>query len=295
MKIKGAVALLLVTCCMGGVVCRQNKTEETAACTLAVGDAELKVRETYKTTLTRKESEELESYLVGVVAAEMPAAYDLEALKAQAVAARTYALRAMEAGSDYSQIGQAYISVDTMQSRWGKDFDTYYGKISAAVSATKGIIAVYDGKPILAAFCAASCGTTEESSNVWEQSLPYLVSVSSPEDEENTQTVSFSAGEVTDILGGIPEIQSRTEAGYVKEAAAGGRIYSGVEIRQLLGLRSAAFEVKVNGDRVYITTKGYGHGVGMSQTGAGIMAEEGSTYTDILAHYYPGTQLAKII
>ena len=294
MRIKGAIALLLVTGCMGTVICRQNKTEEIAACTLAVGDAELKVRETYKTTLNQKQLEELENYLVGVVAAEMPAVYDPEALKAQAVAARTYALREMEAGNDYKQIGQAYISIDTMHSRWGKDFDTYYSKITAAVSATGGIIAVYDGKPILAAFCAASCGTTEDSSNVWEQSLPYLVSVSSPENEENTQTVSFSTGEVANILGGVPEIQSRTQAGYVKEAVAGGRIYSGVEIRQLLGLRSAAFEINVKGDRVYITTKGYGHGVGMSQTGAGIMAEEGSTYAHILSHYYPGTSLAKI-
>lgn len=294
MKIKRAAALLLVTCCMGTVICRQNKSEETAACTLAVGDAELRVSEVYKTTLDQGEREELESYLVGVVAAEMPAAYGTEALKAQAVAARTYALRALEAGTDYRQIGQAYITEDTMRDRWGNDFDTYYNKICTAVSSTKGIIAVYDGKPILAAFCAASCGTTEESSNVWEQSLPYLVSVSSPEDEKNTQTVSFSAGELKNILGGIPEVQSRTQAGYVKKAAAGGKIYDGTEIRQLLGLRSAAFDIKTEGDKVYITTRGYGHGVGMSQTGAGIMAEEGSTYDHILSHYYPGTSLAKI-
>ena len=294
MKIKTAIALVLVTCCIGTVIYRQNKSEEVAACTVAVGEAELKVREIYKTTLSQNQLDEMESYLVGVVAAEMPAAYNPEALKAQAVAARTYALRAIEAGSDYSQIGQAYISTDTMHSRWGDDFNTYYSKICSAVSSTKNIIAVYDGKPILAAFCAASCGTTEESSNVWEQSLPYLVSVSSPEDEENTQTVTFSVQELTSVLGGIPEIQSRTQAGYVKEAAVNGKVYSGVEIRQLLNLRSAAFDIKTEGNTVYITTKGYGHGVGMSQTGAGIMADEGSSYADILSHYYPGTSLAKV-
>jgi stage II sporulation protein D len=183
-----------------------------------------------------------------------------------------------------------------MQSRWGDSYTAYYNKIKAAVQATDGIIITYNNAPILAAFCASSGGTTEDSRNVWGEALPYLVSVDSSWDEQGkdfSTTTALPLSSVVSILGGVPEIQTRTQAGYVQSAYAGGKYLTGIQIRQLLGLKSACFQVAVTGDTVYFTTKGYGHGVGMSQVGAGAMADSGSSFEEILAHYYPGTQLTR--
>jgi stage II sporulation protein D len=273
----------------------------TAYCSVieSTGGATLSESSVYQTKLTQARRAELEEYLVGVVAAEMPALYDEEALKAQAVAARTYALHTLE-GTPYTSlrsISQAYISVDDMKNRWGDDFDSYYSKIKTAVESTTGEIVTYDDEPILAVFCASSDGTTEDSGNVWSTGLPYPTSVDSHWDTESenfTNTQSFTISQLNNVLGGVPEIAERTTAGYVKTAYAGGKEYTGVQIRKLLGLKSASFEVAVDGDTVTFTTSGYGHGVGMSQTGAGKMAEEGANYSDILLHYYTGTKIASL-
>ena len=301
MKIKYTFAAAAVLTAAAGIAAAHGGAVyvDTAECSIATGNAALKSINIYGSTLDTGTMHAIEDYLTGVVAAEMPAASGEEALKAQAVAARTYALRALEndPSLEFSDIGQAYISDDTMRKRWGGNYRLYLDKIKNAVSSTGGIILLYEGKPILAAFCASSGGMTEESSTVWGQPLPYLVNVDSHWDSEAegfAQTLTLSKGDVIDLFGGIPEITSRSQAGYVQSVYAGGKSFSGIEVRQILGLRSADFTLTVSGENVYITTKGYGHGVGMSQTGAAGMAAEGSTYEEILAHYYPGTEFAVI-
>ncbi len=305
MKIKPIFILALaaavtVTAAIGILLpCKNTALAVTAACGIETGGASIDNVNIYNTALSKNRLDSLEDYIVGVVAAEMPASYGDEALKAQAVAARTYALRALEANPSlsYSDIGQAYISRETMISRWGDSYDGFYGKIKNAVISTRGIIAVYNSKPILAAFCASSGGITEESQNVWGQSVPYLISVDSHWDSDSkdfTQTLTFTQSEITDLLGGIPEIQSRSQAGYVQTVYAGGEKLTGIQVRQLLGLKSADFQVSQSDNKIYITTKGYGHGVGMSQVGAAGMAKDGKAFNEILSHYYPGTELAKV-
>lgn len=293
MRIKPFLIAAIAVTAITGTVLSTDKTTATAFCSIAPGGASLDSLNIYKSSLKKSS---FEDYIIGVVAAEMPASYNSEALKAQAVASRTYALRALENAPSlsYSSIGQAYITENEMRSRWGSEYNTYYKKIKDAVSSTKGIIAVYEGKPILAAFCASSGGKTEESQNVWGQAMPYLIGVDSHWDSKNTQTLSFTENELTSILGGIPEIQSLTQSGYVQSVFAGGRKLSGIEVRQRLGLKSANFYLSRSNGKVYVTTRGYGHGVGMSQTGANAMADEGCTFDEILSHYYPGTDLAKM-
>lgn len=269
------------------------------SCGLDTGGAILEEDKIYKTSLSKSRLEETEAYLVGVVAAEMPAAYPDEALKAQAVASRTYALRAIEADNSVvlEEIGQVYISEAEMKKRWGKSYSKWHSKVSNAVKSTRGIIAVYDDEPILAAFCASADGKTEDCANVWGQSLPYLVSVDSHWDslsEDFEAHASFTEAEIENALGGIPEVQERTEAGYVKTVLAGGKELSGIEVRERLGLRSAAFEVVHTNGGFDVVTKGYGHGVGMSQIGAGKMAENGADFREILEHYYTGVEVARV-
>ncbi len=241
---------------------------------------------------------ELEEYVTGVVAAEMPAAFPEEALKAQAVAARTYQVRQMrQTGSDsvLYDVGQAYLSREEQEEKWGESYAVYAKKIQAAVRATAGEIMVYDGEPILAAFHAQSGGRTEAAENVWQEAVPYLRSVDSSEDREapgNESTVTLSEEELAERLG-IAEgaalsVKSRTEAGYVAEVQAGEKCFSGGEIRQLLGLRSANFTIAEEGDGYTFIVHGYGHGAGMSQYGAAFLAKKGKSYHEILRHYYTG-------
>jgi stage II sporulation protein D len=292
---------VLITTAVGATVKFSGDKAVTAYCSVIenTGGATLSESGTYQTKLTEEQCTELEEYLVGVVAAEMPALYGDEALKAQAVAARTYALYTLEntPTTDLRSISQAYISVEDMQKRWGDDFETLYDKVKNAVTSTAGEILLYDNEPILAVFCASSDGTTEDSGNVWSSQLPYLTSVDSHWDKESegfTQTKSFTLAQLNALLGGVPEVTERTSAGYVRYAYVAGKQLTGVEVRKALGLKSACFDVSVENDEVSITTEGYGHGVGMSQNGAGKMAEEGFNYSDILLHYYTGAELADI-
>lgn len=270
----------------------------TGVCGVATADAAIKATAVYKTRLSKAQLDELESYIVGVVAAEMPISYNIEALKAQAVAARTYALRALEGGCAYGDIAQAHITEAQMRQRWGSRFDEYYARARQAVTATEGEIITYADKPILAAFCACSCGNTEDSSEVWNEQLPYLKSVASQQDKADkdfTATAVFDRDNIVSLFGGVPEVQSRTQAGYVKCVCAGGRQYSGADIRARLGLRSACFTVSQSGGKVYFTTSGYGHGVGMSQVGAGKMAADGASFENIILHYYLSTDIEKAV
>ncbi len=259
---------------------------------------------------------DMQEYLIGVVAAEMPASFQPEALKAQAVAARTYAMYCAETCrhsdaqvcTDYACC-QAWISREDMENNWGESFESYYAAVSQAVEETEGEYLIYEGQPVFAAFHSSSCGATEDCGAIWNP-LPYLVSVSSPESADTVpgfvSRVELSSLDFRDtVLSAYPwadftgeesswvgEI-SLEDSGRVAWAVLGGVEISGTEIRSLFSLRSTAFTLEYTGTGFLFTVTGYGHGVGMSQYGADLMAAQGSDYTQILAHYYPGTTLVK--
>ena len=250
---------------------------------------------------------DLREYLVGVVLAEMPASFESEALKAQAVVARTYTRKRMEGGKH----GQAAVCMDSgccQGWRSGEDYLAQGGKpsavekVRAAVADTDGLVLRYEGKLIDATYFSCSGGVTEDAVAVWGQDVPYLKSVQSPGEEEAprfTDRVSFSAAEFAGKLGlsaaGDPEswfgAVTYTAGGGVETMVIRGKSFSGTQLRSKLGLRSTAFEIAVSRDKITVTTRGFGHRVGMSQYGAQAMAQEGSSFSEILAHYYTGTEL----
>ncbi len=240
----------------------------------------------------------LENYVMGVVAGEMPVNFPYEALKAQAVSARTYAVRAKKEypNIEYGNIDQAYVTVDRMKKMWGKNFDKNYDKIKSVVQATAGEILVYNNEPILAVFCSTTNGHTEECENVWTQDIPYLTSVESEGEEFSpyySETREIKKSSLKALLGAESIIiTKKTDAGYVSEVKCGNRTYTGNKIKNALGLKSTSFEITDKGNSIAITTKGYGHGVGMSQYGACYMANNGHTYREILEHYYKGAVIA---
>ncbi|SFP61508.1 stage II sporulation protein D [Oscillibacter sp. PC13] len=256
----------------------------------------------------------LGEYLVGVVRAEMPASFEPEALKAQAVAARTYTLYKIQSGGNHGETAdictdstccQAYIAEDAARNNWGKDADAYEEKIESAVRDTDGMTILYGGIPILAVFHSSSAGQTRASGSVWLNDLPYLQSVTSPEAGDAIPNyysrAEFTAAEFREkFLAAHPEANLSGEiggwlknavmdsAGSVETLSVGGITVKGTELRTILGLRSACFEWEVqNGNLVFFVT-GYGHGVGMSQYGANQMAKDGADYQEILTHYYSG-------
>lgn len=254
-----------------------------------------------------------EYYIKGVVAAEMPALFEEEALKAQAVAARTYAIKHVDDinNIDADKIGQAYISIEQMKKNWGNNFDEYYKRVSNAVDSTQGEIMVYNDEPIEAVFHSTSAGITESAENIWTSSLPYLKSVDSSQDKnapdfihetviKNTEFVKKLKQKYNDInittdnLINQIKILSRTQANYVDKISIGNKTFTGKQVREIFGLRSSNFTVKSDENSIIFTTKGYGHGAGMSQYGANFMAQEGNTYTQILKHYYDGIDIKKI-
>ena len=242
---------------------------------------------------------ELEEYIIGVVGAEMPASFHSEALKAQAVIARTYALKAINSGKTLTdnESTQSFKDINQLQSLWGSSFGTYYNKIKNAVLSTEGMYLTYGGNYIEAVYHSTSNGTTENAVNVWGNSFPYLISVESPYDAINPSFIkekNISYDEISSKLGSTINIDtefniiSRTSGNRVENIEVNGTIYKGTKFRELLGLRSTDFEITKTDNGVVFTTKGYGHGVGMSQYGANGMAQNGYTYTQILFHYYPG-------
>ena len=251
---------------------------------------------------------ELEEYLVGAVLGEMPASFGQEALKAQAVAARTYAWKAAMTGSrhpDGSVCGsfaccQAYISPESYLDRGGLQRDV--DKIRSAVLATAGQVLTYGGELIEATYFSCSGGRTEDAVAVWGNDFPYLRSVESPGEEDAawfTDEAVFSRQDLEALLGtDLPDDASHwfgevtyTAGGGVETVRIGDRLFPGTKVRSLLSLRSTAFSVTAEGDNAVFTTRGYGHRVGMSQYGADAMAAGGADYAQILAHYYPGTEL----
>lgn len=260
----------------------------------------------------------MERYLLGVLRAEMPASFELEALKAQAVAARTYTLYKMRGGEiaahpdadacDDINCCKAYMTAGDAAAQWGSMAVYYEEKLLRAVRETDGQVVLYEGEPILAVFCSSVGGSTQNAGAVWQGDLPYLVSVPSPETETLVpnyySTVRFSAEEFRALvraacpaaeLSGSPEgwIRdiSRSDAGFVTYLTVGGAEMRGNDLRTALSLRSPAFTVEVSGETLTFHVTGYGHGVGMSQYGANAMAKEGKTCAEILAHYFTGTTL----
>lgn len=248
---------------------------------------------------------DLEEYVIGVVAAEMPASFHIEALKAQAVLARTYAMKKASKGITLinSTSHQVYSSISEMKSKWGSSYTTYYNKIKDAVNATKGKVLKYNGGYIEALYFSISNGKTEQPSYVWSTDYPYLQAVSSSWDEGLSaakHTITMSYEKISTKLGVKVDktteikILSRTAGERVNEISIAGKTFTGVKIRSVLGLRSADFNIKQTDGGVTITTIGFGHGVGMSQYGANGAAKAGYTYKQILTHYFSGTSLVNL-
>lgn len=262
-------------------------------------------------------------YVIGSVCAEMPVLFEVEALKAQAVASYTYAIRLKDIqkvspnddlhGADFSNDStkyQAFLTNDQIKQYYGSNYDEYYSKVSTAVKEVLGKVIVYSDELIVPVFHSISSGTTEDAKNVWGYSVPYLVSVDSSQDvsaNDFTEVKTFLPTEIkskfTEVYSDIVfssdcsswiSIQSTTNADTVVSVNVGSMTISGQEFRNVLGLRSSAFEVSYNGDTFDITTKGYGHDVGMSQYGANQLALQGYSYVDILKHYYNGVDIVDV-
>ncbi|WP_245618039.1 stage II sporulation protein D [Domibacillus tundrae] len=254
----------------------------------------------------KTESFPLEEYVAGVVAAEMPASFEKEALKAQAVAARTFILTQTLKGLDVTDTvdDQVFKDEEDQKEMWGEDFETNKTKIEAAARETEGEVLVYNGKPITAAFFSSGNGQTENAEEYWQSAEPYLVSVASPWDTAAPnfeQEVVLTKQEVEEKLGvSLPEsgsvgaITKKTTGGRIGAITIDGKSFTGRSIRETLGLPSADFQMTVSDGDVVVTTKGYGHGIGMSQYGANGMAKEGKKYGDITAHYYPGAVIGDV-
>lgn len=255
-----------------------------------------------------RESMELEAYLVGVVLAEMPTDFEEAALQAQAVVARTYALKRQQQRDHHSdgavctdhRCCQAYISVADYINGMGTQEDV--DKATQAVTATAGQVVTYEGKLIESTYFSCSGGRTEDAAAVWGGDYPYLRAVDSPGEEraESYETTSLFTKEQleTALERALPEKTlewigwcTYTIGGGVDKLCLAGQIYKGTQLRQLLDLRSTMFSVETVENGIKVTTYGSGHRVGMSQWGAEAMAVAGSTVEEILAHYYPGTQL----
>lgn len=252
-----------------------------------------------------------EDYIFGVVAAEMPALYETEALKAQAVAAYTYACFNREKNKDNSydvsadpSVSQCYITEEEAMAKWGNNADEYKKKIKNAVGEVIGNVLTYKGEIILSVYHAISCGVTEDSGNVWGKEYPYLKSVDSSWDknaENYKSTVNLTSAEMQEKLGDKITFSGEekdyfgktefTEAGYVKKIEICEKTITGSDVRKYLDLRSNCFEVSYNDGVFTFDVYGYGHGVGMSQFGANSLAKEGKNFEEILKYYYNGCKI----
>ena len=261
---------------------------------------------------------DMATYLMGVVRAEMPASFAQEALKAQAVAARPSTIHKMENGGspnhpeadacDDITCCKAYLGREEAGRSWGDKAAEYEEKIRRAVADTDGVCVLYQGRPVLAVFHSSSAGATLDAQDVWSGSQPYLQSVQSPETAETVpnyhSTASFTAGELqAKLQAALPEAElggspsnwftniSQEPGGAVKRITVGGEELTGNQLRTILGLRSPCFTIAFDGDTVTFSVTGYGHGVGMSQYGANVLAADGMGYAEILTWYYAGTEV----
>lgn len=278
----------------------------------------VKVR-VYMTGSKKVEELDLEEYVKCVVACEMPATFEIDALKSQAVAARTKVLFNKIKYGDYGNPShpgaevcsgthcQAYNSIDGLVSVKGADwYNKYWSKIEAAVNVTKGLVLVYDNVLVDPLYHSSSGGKTEDSEDVFASEVPYLRSVDSPFEEtvhnKQTQDISidkfvakmnsiYKCGLSKSNISSSIKILERSNGERVARIKVGEKILTGRNVRDSLGLKSANFKIAIGKDSMTFTTKGYGHGVGMSQYGANGMAKQGYGFEDILRHYYNGVEI----
>ncbi|MCX7614905.1 MAG: stage II sporulation protein D [Clostridiales bacterium] len=268
----------------------------------------------------------MEEYLPGVLAAEIPASFPVEALKAQAVAARTYAVykkKLVELGSkppeshkgavlcDDPKHCKGYVDLDAKAKElWGSKADEYVKIIKNAVKDTDGVIVTYDNQPIAAVFHAAAAKKTESAADVWGTATPYLKSVDSPGGDVSPRYIGtveltganfkekflkqYPTAKLNTPIGTWFKASKRSQAGGVISVEVGGVRVSGIAIREMFSLNSTNFTLSYNNDSITFHTTGYGHGVGLSQYGARLMALEGKTYEDIVKWYYQGVTLKKL-
>ncbi|GMQ63338.1 stage II sporulation protein D [Vallitalea maricola] len=275
----------------------------------------VEIKESVKVLVKEKQKNmNLNDYLIGVVAAEMPVNFYDEALKAQAVAARTFTLKKIQNDSNhiFNKKEQTYLTKEDMEASWGtENFAKNYNKIRNAVVNTNNEVIVYEGDLIEAVFHSTSAGTTQSAKDVWGEEIPYLVSVDSLEDINSPEYLHKKIFTQQDFISKIKEhindfqtytdeiineiqIVSRTKEGYIDQIQIGNKILDGEVVRSYLGLESSNFTIdKVDGN-IEVSCKGYGHGVGMSQYGADSLAQKGYTYKEILEHYYTNTTVSVI-
>lgn len=322
----GAILAILVLVIVIPALIVRSTTLFTSSYSLKnqLGKPETVLINVYIAEQNRNAELELEDYIKGVVAAEMPAEFELEALKAQAVAARTYAVKNMvrfggtglasHVGSDVStdpREGQAWQSSEQLKEKWGKNYNQYASKISRAVDETRGVIVTYQGEPIHAVFHSTSGERTASAKEVWGFDYPYLASVPCQWDRQSPryhdekkysvaeleQRLGSDAGVVAAVQGGggaPAQVLSLTESGRVDQVRMGTKTFNGQELRDKLALRSTNFTIEVQGDGFVFHTIGYGHGVGLSQYGSNGMAKEGMDFKKILTYYYTGVALKNI-
>ena len=252
----------------------------------------------------------LEDYLIGVVSSEVPISFETEALKAQAVASRTYALKQIENNKDKNfdvttnVLSQVYSSDDELKEKWKDQFNNNYNRIKKAVYDTKNEYVSYDDQIIYAFFFSTSNGKTEDNKYVFGEDLPYLKPVDSSFDEEETENFKYKTEFLKEEFYSKLEIPysdslsvdyiEKTESGRINSVDINGNVFKGRDFQKKLSLRSNDFIIEEIEDKIIITTKGFGHGVGMSQYGANALAKRKKNYRDILEYYYKGTKIKKL-
>lgn len=311
------IFIIILTFCMPLIFTNPFETKQTAAEEVEKFDygkySNLKLLHAETGII---EDIDLDTYLYGVVASEMPADFELEALKAQAVVARTYTIYQIKNGSkhetadvcDSSFCCQAWITKENRMARWedGKK-EEYWNKIVEAVNSTKGKIIFYGAEPINALFHSNSGGTTELSLNVWGGNFPYFQTVETS-GEENYSSYSSEVEVSKDELiqkmlerysdfkidfskDDCIKIEEYTDSGRIKKILIGNKSISGVEARIIFGLKSAKFNFEILENNVKFSVLGYGHGVGFSQCGSDALAKNGKNYEEIIKHYYKEVEI----
>ncbi len=295
--------LLLIVVVLSVIAISGSKKETTYFNNAKKEEVKEEIKLALKDTSTGEiKNIELEDYIVGVVAGEMPASFNEEALKAQAIAARTYAMYKMKnSNGTYDLVtdktNQVYITEDKMKSLWQENFDYYFEKIKKAVYDTKDLIMTYNGDIILSLYFARSNGKTEDAIAVFGSNEEYLKSVESPE-ESLTSEVTISKDKFCNKLNiscdaiNISNVL-KSSSGRINSLNINGKTFKGTEIRTLFDLKSTDFDISI-GSEIKFVTKGYGHGVGMSQYGANKLAQNGKNYEEILKHYYQNINIEKI-
>jgi len=255
----------------------------------------------YIVYLTDKEiGVDLDDYIIGVVAGEMPALFEKEALKAQAVAARSYFLSRNNINITSTTNDQVFLTNEEMRARWKDDFDKYYQRIKEAVISTNNEVIKREGNILMTFYFSMSNGFTKDSKAVFNQDL--FISTESKWDNENLRNFVYekhvTESEIKKAFNvdktPVINIKKRSKTNHVEEVIVNGKSYTGIQFRKKLGLRSADFHIKKENNGYIITTRGFGHGVGMSQHGANGMAKDGYNYIDILKHYYNDIEIINL-